>query len=658
MPFDKKIRKKQQNSLVNAYTVGMGLFTSKLKYVRLKIILGDFKNFMMQAGEEKMEDQNDIEGTFKIREGSVYCPWCGKQIPMDALYCEFCGKYVPDEDEPEQKGRIDETGGWETGQAYTGGGHTGKTPGAAILQTIRANSTVHKKYIVFGAFTVFIIFIIMFTVMGSRTAEKDKERAAVFYIKDNSLYGIEGDGGHSPQSDEGVRAEYSSSYLAKWGERTNGAILKGRGLQGERTGGTAPAYSKSGQYLFYMEQGETGGFDLSRTRLKNQETKTLDSGVLEFLPMDKEQVVYKKENQALYYYDGTRKSRLSQNASYYLVSQSENALLWTTEEEGTKDIYYQNLSEDNERIRLERNAELLSASPNLDVFLVLKENTVYKLDLKGKSEALAEEVSSIIWADVFSDSFYFMRNAESALAAPYKELYYYAHGKTELLDDSLDEILWQQDGVILYTRTGEGKDCVIAADGKKGEIGREVVLPEQTKLDGGQLYFLSPDEMGTNGSTEYELCYVNISGATPGRVETVDRKVSEIACVFGKQAYYFKNSSEGIGDLYCGGELRAYDVASGTVVGIPESGRVLCIADSSSSKKRGTLTVLGAGESKDIADNVYGYSAVSEQEILILSEYNRDKGRGDLLFYNGQNIVTIENDIWGYYGIGSSGFCR
>lgn len=610
-----------------------------------------------------MEEQNDIAGTLKIRKDSIYCPWCGKQIPLDALYCEFCGKYVPDEDELDQKGQIDETEVSEAGQAYTGSENTGseitgKTKILAILKKVRVIIPVHKKYIVFGAFAAFIIFMIIFTMNGSRTVETDKESRAVFYIKDNSLYGIEEDGLRSPQSDKKVGVEYSSSYLAKWRERSDGAILKGRGVQREKSGGTAPAYSKSGEYLFYMEQGEKDGFDLSRTKLKNQETKTLDSGVLEFLPMGTEQVVYKKENQALYYYNDTRKNRLTRNASYYQVSQSGNALLWTTEDEGTKDIYYQDLSKDSEKIRLERNAELLSASPNLDIVFVLKENTVYRLDLEGKSEALAEEVSSIVWADAFSDSFYFIRDAESAFAASYKELFYYAQGKTELLDDSLDEILWQQEGVILYGRAGEGKDCVIAADGKTGEIGREVVLPEQAKLDGGQLYFLSPDEMGGNGSPEYELCYVAISGVPPRRVETVDREVSEIACVFGKEAYYFKNLSEGVGDLYCGGELRAYDVASGTVEGIPGSSRILCIADSSSSKKRGTLMVLGAGESKYIADNIYGYSALSEQEILILSEYNRDKGRGDLLSYNGQNIVTIENDIWGYYGVGSSGFCR
>lgn len=588
-----------------------------------------------------MEDQNDRESTLEIKETSFYCPWCGKYIPADSVYCGFCGKYIPEE---VRRGLTESE---EAEPANQGN----------LLKKAGRISASHKKAIIIGSFVILMAFLLVIFINGIGTGAKTKTEAMIFYIKDNSLYG--GMKTSGALKSEGENLEYSSSYLAAWSSRSGGGILNEEETLEESkegtTGGTTPARSESGQYLFYMEQGEADVFDLSRTKLSTQETKTLDSGVVEFLPVGSDQVIYKKENQAVYLYDGSRKSRLFRSASDYLVSRSRNAVLWTTEEDGTNDIYYQMFSEGSEKVRLERDAELLHASPELDTILVQKDNTVYRIDQKGNKEALAEEVSSIVGADALMGTFYFVREVSPESGSPYKELYYYAKGKTSLLEDSLEEILWEQGNTLLYKRVGEERDFLLASGGTVGGVGREIALTEKIEIDGERLYFLSPDEAGVNHEPQYELCYTTLTGKRLGKVETVDRMVSELACIYDSRAYYFKNVVDGIGDLYCDGELSAYDVAVGSVAGIPGSSRVLCIADSSRARMRGMLTMVGDGKSEAIADQVYGYSAVAEQEILLLSEYNREKGRGDLLFYDGQKVKTIERDIWGYYEIGSSG---
>lgn len=584
-----------------------------------------------------MEEQNNRENMLDKQEVLIFCPWCGKQISSCSLYCEFCGGYVPDE-EVISKEVIFEEAICDEETALTG-----NTPPLQKLKSMFPNK---RNNILLGLAAILAIFVIIITTAGGGTSTKE----ALFYIKDNSIYGCEADG---------ASTEYTLSYLEKWGSRSGGGILSHEKKPDENSGNMAPAYSAAGQYLFYMDQGGKGSFDLSRTHLKKKETKTLDSGVVKFLPVGDGQVVYQKENQALYYYDGSRKRRLAQRADYYRVSEAGDGLIWTTEEEGARDIYYQKLSEESEKQRLERNVKLLDVSPDLNTVLVQKEDTVYHISNQQNRKALAAEVSRTVHADAAAGTFYFVRDVDRTPSTSYKELYYYSAGKAVLLDDSLKNILWNNDGIVLYIRTDDEQNVIMAADGKVTELRREVAFPEQAVKDGEQLYFLSPDEaVGKNGNAVYELCYVSLSGGSRGRVDSVDRGVSEIACIFGGQAYYFKDLSNGVGDLYGEGELLAYDVALGSVAGIPDSGRILCIADCSNAKRRGTLTMLGLGEDRNLADDVFGYSAVSENEIMILAEYNHEKERGNLLRYDGKNIEIIDRDVWGYYAVGLSGICR
>lgn len=557
----------------------------------------------------------------KKKRYAAFCPECGKQIPADSVYCEHCGKRI-----------------WEEGADYASYEDNGE----------RTVFSLNKKRL-FGAAAVFLLFI----VLGGLLSRRDwtAEMKNIFYIKDNSAYGY--------RAEKQESEELSVRYLEKWSDRSSGGLLSGNETEnvesdGMRGPGSAPAYSVSGRYFYYTELGMGDSFNLIRTDRKKKETKTLDSGVVEFLPAQEGKVIYRKENEALYYYDGSRKRKLASDAEFYRVSKDGSRLLWITDEDGVRDIYCQQLLDKSEPLRLERNAQLLDAASDLSVILVQKEDGVFKISAKGKKDKLVGEISSAMQGDAESDSFYFLRDGADSTG---KELCYFSAGQAKLIDDSFKEILWQGSGVLIYTRTGDD-ECMMAWGGRTGELERRLALTGQIQADGDRLYFLSTEELpGKNGKPQHELSYVVLT-EQEFQVTAVDRGVAEIAYVYGGSVYYYKQMGNNLGDLYRDGEWVAYDVAVGSVGGVPDGRSVLCIADASSSGKRGTLTLLTAEGSRNIADNVRAYSAVSEKEIFILSEFSREKRRGDLLLFDGQKAELLEADIWGYYGAGNSGICR
>ena len=572
-------------------------------------------------GENRYERKN--------KRRAIFCPECGKQIPVASVFCEHCGKRIG-----------------EAGADYAVYGD----------RTRGAGSSLNRKKLIGGAAVlIFLLAAWVFLPDMIWTAEIKN----VFYIKDNSLYG------YRSKKQEKSPEEFSAQYLEKWSSRSSGGLLTGREEEnnygaGLRTPGIAPAYSVSGRYFYYTELGVSDSFNLMRRDQKKKETKTLDSGVVEFLPAQGSSVVYRKENKALYYYDGSRKNKIASDADFYRVSEDGSSMLWMTKEDGVQDIYIQELFKKSEPLRLERNAVLLDAAEDLSVILVQKEDSVFKVTAKAKKEKLVGEISASMQGNARSGSFYFLKdeaeNKEAAKEA-YRELYYFSDGKARLIDDSFEELLWQGGGALLYTRSGvEG--CMITWGGKTGELGHELALPGQIQVDNGRLYFLSKEEApGERGKPEHNLCSVLLTEPEL-QVTIVDRGVSEIACVYGGNSYYYKKLGSSMGDLYRDGEWVAFDVALGSVTGVPGGSAALCIADSSSSGKRGTLTLLSAEGSRNIADNVRAYSAVSEKEVFVLSDFSREKRRGDLLLFDGQRTELLEADIWGYYGTGNSGICR
>lgn len=581
-------------------------------------------------------------------EEKIYCPNCGLRIPVDSVYCEHCGAYVPDED----KMTADEPKAFaESGESVS------VHKKIRLMAVLPGHKSVRFAAGLAGVICALLCLWFLSSFMqGSRETEVTER---YFYVKDNSLYGRE-------NGSSGEAEEYSAAFLEKWGSRSGGGLLSSRvseassgGKPADDSGNWLPVSSDSGEYLFYPEKLVKGSFNLMKMELRGKTAKTLDSGVTEFIPAGTEDVVYRKENGALYWYGGNRKRKLTKEALQYWIYAPEHTILWTEEAEGVTDLYYEKLSGSSEKVRLERNVQVLDVSTDRNSILVKKEDQVYliRLQAKERPQMLADEVGQVAAADAKNGTFYLVRDVNRTPTTSYRELYYYADGKEKLLTDDFQEFYYQNAETVIYKETQEG-GCFLAYGGVKAEMGREPALPGQVKLENGRLYFMSADSSaGEGGRPQYALCYVDLNHSKRGSVQEVDDGISELACISDGKAYYYKDTEGAVGDLYCDGVLTAYDVAIGTATAVPGRG-VLCIADYSAGKRRGTLLSADGEGGTEIAYDVSGYLAVSQEEVLLLSDYNFEKERGNLLRYDGNKVDTVDTDIWSLFGTGIGRICR
>lgn len=55
--------------------------------------------------------------------------------------------------------------------------------------------------------------------------------------------------------------------------------------------------------------------------------------------------------------------------------------------------------------------------------------------------------------------------------------------------------------------------------------------------------------------------------------------------------------------------------------------------------------MLEGSEKTKIADDVSYWRVMDEDTVLFLTEYNNDRNRGDLRYYNGKTAETIDVDV-------------
>ena len=70
-----------------------------------------------------------------------------------------------------------------------------------------------------------------------------------------------------------------------------------------------------------------------------------------------------------------------------------------------------------------------------------------------------------------------------------------------------------------------------------------------------------------------------------------------------------------------------------------------CSADFDDKRNYGTLVMLEGSEKTKIADDVSYWRVMDEDTVLFLTEYNNDRNRGDLRYYNGKTAETIDVDV-------------
>lgn len=196
-----------------------------------------------------------------------------------------------------------------------------------------------------------------------------------------------------------------------------------------------------------------------------------------------------------------------------------------------------------------------------------------------------------------------------------------------------------------YKKLYETAETCISSGGKTAvlEIGEEEQLMHDTyALDKEQLYLLA----ALDGKDACILYSVDLSEKSFGMVQMRDEDVEELVGAGNGCVYYFKDITDRMtGDLYCNKKMVQPDVSIYRSEMVPESGALVCMTDYDNRKDYGTLVMMEGSEKTKIADDVSYWHIMDKDAILLLTEYNNDRARGDLRYYNGKAAETIDVDV-------------
>ena len=158
--------------------------------------------------------------------------------------------------------------------------------------------------------------------------------------------------------------------------------------------------------------------------------------------------------------------------------------------------------------------------------------------------------------------------------------------------------------------------------------------------DGSAIYFIDDIPEDKNYG---DLYLISVSDGTVGKPEKYDSDVYSGYFINNGEYVYYKDYSNGKGDLYINKNKIDYDV-SGYIYGTDDN-KVYYHTDWNSSKEIGTLKVYNGKESVKIADDVYDYVITSDGRILYLHDYSRTYYRGELVEWSNGKTQKLDDDV-------------
>lgn len=273
---------------------------------------------------------------------------------------------------------------------------------------------------------------------------------------------------------------------------------------------------------------------------------------------------------------------------------------------------------------------------------------------------------------------------------PYQTLYYYSNGEAQLVTDKFVDwsgypfitdgdkeinkdftsyLLYQRandslenkvklselsyaeeiESMIYYVRGNDVVTCLFAG-GKETELDLDGKSTYNAYKDvkNNQLYchLVEPDNYGGTG----DLISISLSSDNAGKIENRDSDIDGIELVSDGNVYYMKDVNDRyVGDLYCNGERVVTDVSRYTVEPVRDSSAIICVADPSRESGDGSLMYLKGRKAEKIADDVSDYHAFGEDSIVVLTDYNYNRYKGELQYYNGKELRKLDSDVRGFF---------
>ena len=509
----------------------------------------------------------------------------------------------------------------------------------------------------------------------------------IFYLKDNELLGAD----LAESKPEGYL--YTEKYYADRDDfqgYMNGVISK----------------SEDGRYLFFSANYEDGIYTLYCKDLKKEKEEAfkIDSDVTSYTITDNNKVVYRKDNDALYVHNLKNKEKIAGDVYSYRVAVDGSYVMWTVESEDyTYDMYYRDLAlkKNKEKVDSYVNAQIIS-SANLDHIVYTKDNNLYVVDNWGDKVKLASDVDSRLYSATYNGEriVYFLKEGEALTAGDLIKDDMKSEAGNTFIEQFNERIAVEVD---IYTL-----GCYNMEKGTSNELDTDVVGVESfgtgavmygkllrdeiKKVNLSEVYRGSTSTITENIESAGEI-YVAAGSSTAqmdvesfnigtsiydqdneciyfmlfpeddyemgelmcfdcsvkgfGDITTVEVDVNKLLEVHQGKVYYLCDYSSDSGELYCDGDNIASDVCYSE--GIEGSDSVLIFSDISRDGNSCSVSLYKNGKLTGIADDVASYVVLSEKKIAMLVDYNFEKYRGDLVYYNGKKTMTVDTDVSAIY---------
>ena len=162
-------------------------------------------------------------------------------------------------------------------------------------------------------------------------------------------------------------------------------------------------------------------------------------------------------------------------------------------------------------------------------------------------------------------------------------------------------------------------------------------------------YGLKAETSEKEATRTYTLMSFQIGEGSDGLCKTVAEDMDSIQMFIDGKIYYLADVNESAGELYCNEEHIDSDVFVGSLENVKDG--VAYAVDYDSNKGRATLKFYNGKEDRTIADDVYAYHVFDEKNIAVLVDYSLDRKEGDLKYYSGKDkLLEIDENVTAIFG--------
>ncbi|MCI8517896.1 MAG: zinc ribbon domain-containing protein [Hungatella sp.] len=622
----------------------------------------------VEYDETEADTSGAVEAAGAVQEGSVFCPNCGKRLAADDVFCDECGYQL--------NGDSSISGGNAGGGTDTGG----------------KKADLKKILIPVGAVAAVAVVVglgsMVFSKLGSLGSGSDKVSSKLIYVKDDALMMAD------LKKKKATPVEITDSYTKK-GEYVRKGV----------TGYNTNLISEDGKYLYYMEDRDSDKYDLYQAKMsKPSEGTKIDSKVSSHRLLKDGTVLYRKSGD-LYRYSGKKSERIIKDVESYFLDEDQKYICWTELDDGEITYYLQDLAQKKDKVTLEDDVDDFKYKSDFSAFYVQKGDTVSVIDREGNKEKIAKDVDSIRSFNRDSGRFFYVK--ENPQEIPYgdfldndnkemsesdqerfkeeeytfeiKELYLYDGKSEQLITDRLmstyEYSLTEKDQFFLYREYPNLEELEVAwSDVQKVgmesaiqealvEIGpmvlatdaknkTAVTLEEDVFIrnsaygeEDGKLYCYTTDEDYEDGMIQV----MAIKGSKAGTLEEFDSDVEDLHQLLPVKGglYYVKDYEDEGGDLCFNGKVILSDVL--TVRRLGETQKLIVASDYDMDESSYEVSIWNGKKKNLMSEEVNELEYADNGSAIFLVEYNYSRGEGELVFFDGKEARTIDDDVTSFF---------